>query len=86
MRSSKTHVGVNRLVTAVAHKYGVTIYEYANVGNHLHAVIRLKRIEGFKTDLGRYSLIPEANRKRLRDRARLKIHLAFIWIFIRFRL
>lgn len=45
MRSPRTHVGVNRLMTSTAQKYGVTIYEYANVGNHLHAVIRLKRLD-----------------------------------------
>jgi REP element-mobilizing transposase RayT len=43
MRAPNTHVGVNRIATAVARKYHVKLYEYANVGNHIHAVIKIPR-------------------------------------------
>src|SRR5256885_229385 len=44
MRNQERFTSVNRLVDQVASKYGVRIYEYANVGNHLHMVIKLTRI------------------------------------------
>ncbi|MGZ3698468.1 MAG: transposase [Bdellovibrionota bacterium] len=31
---------VNRLISALARKYGVTIHEFANVGNHFHLLIK----------------------------------------------
>lgn len=41
MRLPKTFLEVNQIVTMTAKKCGVTIYSYANVGNHLHLVIRI---------------------------------------------
>lgn len=35
---------VNDLVYSVAKKHGVRVYEYANVGNHLHILIKLSHI------------------------------------------
>src|SRR4051794_40926934 len=32
---------VNLVVYAIAKKYGIKIYEYANVGNHLHILMKL---------------------------------------------
>jgi REP element-mobilizing transposase RayT len=41
MRLPKTFREVNQTVSRVAKKHGVTIYKYANVGNHLHMVIKI---------------------------------------------
>ncbi len=43
MRLPKAFGHVDRAVNRVANKYGVRIYEYANVGNHLHLVIKIPR-------------------------------------------
>ncbi len=44
MRSPKTFQKVNEIVYETAGKYGVRIYEYANVGNHLHILIRVMKL------------------------------------------
>jgi putative transposase len=44
MRLPKHYRRVNELVRKVCDKYGIRIYKYANVGNHLHLVIKLPRI------------------------------------------
>ena len=41
MRLPKNFARVNALVTRVAKKRGVRIYEYANVGNHLHLLLKI---------------------------------------------
>jgi REP element-mobilizing transposase RayT len=43
MRAPNTHVGVNRIATSVARKYQVKLYEYANLGNQIHSVIKIPR-------------------------------------------
>ncbi len=43
MRLPKLFGRVENTVNRVAQKYGVRIYEYANVGNHLHLVIKIPR-------------------------------------------
>ena len=43
MRTPKHFAAVNATFERVANKHGVRIYEYANVGNHLHALIRITR-------------------------------------------
>lgn len=43
LRSPKTFGRVNQLVHLIARKYGIRIYEYANVGNHLHLIVRTGR-------------------------------------------
>jgi len=43
-RESKTQILVAELVYGTAKKYGVTIYKFANVGNHLHLLIKISRI------------------------------------------
>lgn len=45
MRQPITFGKVDALVYKTAKKYGVKIYRYANVGDHLHAVIKLTRRE-----------------------------------------
>ncbi len=44
MRSPKSFQAVNEMVYGTARKYGVKVYEYANVGNHLHLLIKLPHI------------------------------------------
>jgi REP element-mobilizing transposase RayT len=41
MRLPKHFTKVNQTVRAVCKKHGVALYEYANVGNHLHMVIKI---------------------------------------------
>ncbi|MBX3023045.1 MAG: transposase [Bdellovibrionales bacterium] len=41
MRHPSSFLKVNKAVRDLALKYGVTIYEYANVGNHLHILIKI---------------------------------------------
>ena len=43
MRLPKHFANVDQIVHAVAGKHGVRIYEYANVGNHLHVLIKISR-------------------------------------------
>jgi len=42
MRSPKAFMTVNQLVHRISRKHGVKVYEYANVGNHLHILIKLR--------------------------------------------
>jgi REP element-mobilizing transposase RayT len=44
MRLPKAFGSVASCFSAKAEKYGVRIYSYANVGNHIHAVIRVTKI------------------------------------------
>ena len=41
LRLPKTLKTVNEIVYSTARKHGVKIYEYANVGNHLHALLKI---------------------------------------------
>jgi REP element-mobilizing transposase RayT len=43
-RKPDTFAQVNERVRKTAAKYGVRIYEYANVGNHLHLLIRVSKL------------------------------------------
>ena len=43
MRTPKQFAKVNEVVASVARRRGVRIYEYANVGNHLHLLIKITR-------------------------------------------
>ena len=43
MRLPKTFSLTNMIVAEVSKKHGVTMYKYANVGNHLHLVITIPR-------------------------------------------
>lgn len=47
MRKAKVHVAVNTSVTRICKKHGVRLYEYANVGNHLHLLIRLPSVRAW---------------------------------------
>lgn len=42
-RYGKNHAKINALVTRVCRKHGIRLYEYANVGNHLHLLIRVRK-------------------------------------------
>lgn len=44
LRLPKTYKIVRECIDSTAKKYGVKVYEDANVGNHLHLVIKLHRI------------------------------------------
>jgi REP element-mobilizing transposase RayT len=59
MRKPKAFILIDKIVYRTAEKYGVKIYEFANVGNHLHALIKLRHIRdwaGFIRELsGRIS-------------------------------
>jgi len=41
LRSLKNQKTVEKITRNLAKKYGIKIYEYANVGNHLHLLIKL---------------------------------------------
>lgn len=41
MRSPHSFNEVNQIVTDAVRKYGLTLYQYANVGNHLHLLLRV---------------------------------------------
>ncbi len=47
LRLPKTFVVVEQLIVRVARKHGVRIYKSANVGNHLHLVIKLSRVQAW---------------------------------------
>lgn len=42
-RFGKNYGRVDQLVRRICRKHGVRLYEYANVGNHLHLLIRLHK-------------------------------------------
>jgi hypothetical protein len=44
MRSPKIYGKVDKIVYKTAEKYGVRVYKYANVGNHLHVLIRVSKL------------------------------------------
>lgn len=44
LRSIRSFGPVNAAVARIARKYGVRIYSYANVGNHLHILLRVKSL------------------------------------------
>ena len=41
LRKPAVYRDVNLIVTRAAKKYGLTIYKYANVGNHIHILLRV---------------------------------------------
>ena len=41
LRRPAVYRDVNLIVTKAAAKYGVTIYKYANVGNHIHMLLKV---------------------------------------------
>ena len=43
MRQPRHYARVNEIVSDVARRRGLRIYEYANVGNHLHLLLKLPR-------------------------------------------
>ncbi len=48
MRTPKAFKVVNETVKKIAKKHGVKIYKYANVGNHLHLVIKIHSLRSWK--------------------------------------
>lgn len=44
LRLPKTFRGVNETVGNVCKKHGMKIYQYANVGNHLHILIKIPNV------------------------------------------
>lgn len=70
LRLPKTYAKVNQLVYKTAKKYGIKIYKYANVGNHLHLLIKLSKLDlwrGFIRELSSKiaSLVDKATRQRI---------------------
>lgn len=47
LRLPKTFGLVHDTLMQIAQKHGVIIYRYANVGNHLHIVLRLASVRGW---------------------------------------
>ncbi len=47
LRQPKTYARVNELVERISRKYGVRLYEYANVGNHLHLLVRIPKVQAW---------------------------------------
>ncbi len=45
MRLPKTVGIVSEILKEASRKYGVTVYRFANVGNHLHLLIKVSRIQ-----------------------------------------
>lgn len=48
LRLPTTFKGVNQTVRQTADKYGIKIYSFANVGNHLHMVIKISDRQNWK--------------------------------------
>lgn len=48
MKHPRSFDKVNSCVRLTARKHGVRIYEYANVGNHLHLLLKLRSVHGWK--------------------------------------
>jgi REP element-mobilizing transposase RayT len=48
LRRPAVYRHVNLAVTRACKKYGVKLYEYANVGNHLHLLIKLPHVRAWK--------------------------------------
>lgn len=41
LRSNRVRKPIDRLIRACCQKFGIRLYEYANVGNHLHLLIKV---------------------------------------------
>ncbi len=48
MHHPRSFEKVNQCVRVTARKHGIKIYEYANVGNHMHLLIKLRSVPGWK--------------------------------------
>lgn len=74
MRGIKSFGLVNECVRAVAKKYGVRIYKYANVGNHLHLIVRITSLRiwaAFIRELtGRVAQLAQGLKGRQKGRAK----------------
>lgn len=47
-KKSKNEIKINHILSKFAHKYGVKIISFANVGNHLHLQVKLSSRRGYK--------------------------------------
>ena len=61
MRQPKVFTKVNDQVVEIAKKYGVTVYDWANVGDHIHMVIKLRSLNSWSAHIreltGRIALL-----------------------------
>lgn len=48
LRLPKTYLKVNQLIFETAKKYGIKVYKMSNVGNHLHLLIKLSKLDLWK--------------------------------------
>ena len=72
MRQPKVFAKVNDQVVRIAKKHGVTVYEWANVGNHIHLVIKLRSLNGWSAYIreltGRIALLLKTNNLAPKDK------------------
>lgn len=47
----KHSAGVEKILQGVAKKFGVRVHRFANVGNHIHLLVQVKRREDFQNFL-----------------------------------
>ncbi len=47
LRLPKTFKIVDDMIAATAKKHGITIYKCANVGNHLHLLLKIRNVSGW---------------------------------------
>lgn len=44
MRKPKAYGRVNKILVQTIKKHGVTLYDYSNVGNHLHILLKVSHV------------------------------------------
>jgi REP element-mobilizing transposase RayT len=49
LRLPRFHARVNELVRSTSRHHGVKLYEYANAGNHLHLVIKIRSVRSWSS-------------------------------------
>lgn len=47
LKKQSVFTAVDQTVASTCRKHGIRLYEYANVGNHLHLLIRLRAVSGW---------------------------------------
>jgi REP element-mobilizing transposase RayT len=81
LRKPAVYHHVNLAVTRACKKYGVKLYEYANVGNHLHLLIKLPHVRAWKAFIreitGRIAQIARGLKGRQKSAAKFWRHRPF---------
>ena len=72
LRNPHIFAKVNEQVEEIAKKHGVTIYEWANVGNHIHFVLKLRSLKSWSAYIreltGRLALLMKTTKLAPRDK------------------